>query len=61
MCQVPGKTCESIMANYTDMVIRFTDSNGFIVPPKSYLKTDVTDAGNTVCYNMIIGNFINPD
>lgn len=46
------------MANYPNITIRFNDSNGFVVPPTSYLKDDSTAQGVPICYNMVIGNFL---
>ena len=54
MCYVEGKSCESISSNYTNITIRFNDSFGYHIPPKSYLKTEVTGDGSARCYNMII-------
>ena len=39
MCTASGITCESIMANYTNITVRFNDSYGYVIPPTSYLKT----------------------
>lgn len=49
------------MDNYPNLTIRFNDSNGFVVPPKSYLKNDKTASGIPMCYNMIIGSSLYED
>ena len=54
MCFVEGKSCESIRTNYTNITIRFNDSYGYHIPPKSYLRTETTSTGGSRCYNMII-------
>lgn len=56
MCRSINKTCESIMGNFTNLTIRFNDSNAFTVPPSSYLRTETTGSGMSICYNMIIGS-----
>lgn len=61
MCRATNKTCEEIIGNFTNLTIRFNDTNAFMVPPKSYLKTDKTAGGIPMCYNMIIGSALNPN
>lgn len=56
MCRSVNMTCESIMGNFTNLTIRFNDSNAFVVPPSSYLRTETTGSGLSICYNMIIGS-----
>jgi hypothetical protein len=54
ICLVPGKACEDIHNNYQPITIRFNDSLGFKIPPKSYLKTDQIPGGQKNCYNMVL-------
>jgi hypothetical protein len=55
MCFVLDKTCEEIMGKFENITLRFNDSYGFHIPPKSYLKTDKGEnGGKPTCYNMII-------
>jgi hypothetical protein len=61
MCRSINRTCESIMSNFTNLVIRFNDSNAFTVPPSSYLRTETTGSGLSICYNMIIGSALAQD
>ena len=61
ICMAQGITCESIMGNYTNITIRLNDSYGYVLPPSSYLKTEITESGNTLCYSMVIGNSLFTD
>ena len=55
ICYVPGKACEDISKNFQNLTLRFNDSNGFHVPPKSYLKTEKeSSTGKSNCFSMII-------
>jgi hypothetical protein len=53
VCVAMGRTCEEISKNYENLTLRFNDTLGYHIPPKSYLKTEKS-GGSSNCYNMII-------
>lgn len=57
-CRATNMTCADVQARsiYTNMTIRFTDSNAFMIPPSSYLKDDTTPNGIPMCYHMVVGS-----
>lgn len=61
ICYATNMTCDSIMSKYANFTIRFNDSMGFVVPPKSYLKNDKTASGIPMCYHMVIMSSLNPN
>ena len=61
ICRSINRTCESIMGNFTNLTIRFNDSNAFVIPPSSYLRTETTGSGMSFCYNMIVGSALAND
>jgi hypothetical protein len=54
ICYIPDKKCEDIVKNFQNITIRFNDTLGFHLPPKSYLKTEAQSGGKSNCYSMII-------
>ena len=54
ICYIPDKKCEDIVKNFQNITIRFNDTLGFHLPPKSYLKTEAQAGGKSNCYSMII-------
>jgi hypothetical protein len=55
ICYVPDKTCEEIEKNYQNITLRFNDTLGYHLPPRSYLKTEKqVSTGKSNCFNMII-------
>jgi len=54
ICYIPDKKCEDIAKDFQNITIRFNDTLGFHLPPKSYLKTEAQAGGKPNCYSMII-------
>ena len=42
------------MHTYENITLRFNDTLGYHIPPKSYLKTETLSNGRKICYNMVI-------
>ena len=40
ICYVPDQSCDAIIKNFQNITLRFNDTLGFHIPPKSYLRTE---------------------